>query len=413
MKNMTFTLILIVPFLLNSSCEKSSDKPQQEPQTIELTTKAAEVIKSNNQFAIDFFTLTAKEENRNMMVSPLSASIALTMLLNGAENETYNQIREMLGYEDNMSLEEINEAYMSLVPQLINADEKVTLNIANAVFYRMGFSFHQSFLDKIADNFDAHTESLDFDSQQAINTINNWASDHTNGKIDQVIQSIDPLTVMFLMNALYFKGDWTHQFDASNTRSLPFYFDDDTQENVETMTGEIPAKSFENNHYSAVELPYGRKNFSMVLIKPHQTLNDFYHTFDAQSWQELTESFHSQDIWTPVQIQLPKFSFDYEKKLNNILKEMGMLDAFSESMADLSGISDKYLYVSFVKQNTFIDVNEEGTEAAAVTTIGINTESVGPVFFANKPFLFAIRERTTNTLLFMGSVVNPAETENE
>ncbi|MFW6351305.1 MAG: serpin family protein, partial [Bacteroidota bacterium] len=338
---------------------------------------------------------------------PLSASIALTMLLNGADNETYNQIKEMLDYDENMTIEEINEAYMSLVPQLINADEKVTTTIANAVFYRMNFSFRQSFLDQLINNFDAHAESLDFNNPQAVNTINEWAGDQTNGKIDKVIEAIDPLTVMFIMNALYFKGDWTNQFDASSTTSLPFYFDNNTQEDVETMTGEIPAKTFGTNEFSALELPYGRKNFSMVLIKPQHTLNEFYNNFDDQIWQEITESFQNQENWVPVQVQLPKFSFEYEKTLNKILEEMGMVDAFSEALADLSGISEEELYVSFVKQNTFIDVNEEGTEAAAVTTIGINTESVGPVFFANKPFIFAIRERTTNTLLFMGSVENP------
>ncbi|MFP4288310.1 MAG: serpin family protein [Bacteroidales bacterium] len=407
MKDISIITIFMISVLFLSSCEKRNEKPVNDPKTLTLTTKAEEVIKSSNQFGIDFFTHVAKDENSNMMVSPLSASIALTMLLNGADNETYNQIKEMLDYDENMTIEEINEAYMSLVPQLINADEKVTTTIANAVFYRMNFSFRQSFLDQLINNFDAHAESLDFNNPQAVNTINEWAGDQTNGKIDKVIEAIDPLTVMFIMNALYFKGDWTNQFDASSTTSLPFYFDNNTQEDVETMTGEIPAKTFGTNEFSALELPYGRKNFSMVLIKPQHTLNEFYNNFDDQIWQEITESFQNQENWVPVQVQLPKFSFEYEKTLNKILEEMGMVDAFSEALADLSGISEEELYVSFVKQNTFIDVNEEGTEAAAVTTIGINTESVGPVFFANKPFIFAIRERTTNTLLFMGSVENP------
>ena len=409
MKSITLIVIFTISVLLQSSCEKSNEKPVNEPKTLTLTTKAGEVIKSNNQFGIDFFTHVAKDEDSNLMISPLSASIALTMLLNGTDNETYNQISKMLDYDESMTLEEINEAYMSLVPQLINADERVNTTIANAVFYRMNFSFRQSFLDQLVNNFDAHSESLDFNSPEAVNTINEWASDQTNGKIDKVIQSIDPLTVMFIMNALYFKGDWTNQFDASNTVSLPFYLDENTHENVETMTGEIPSKTFETIEFSALELPYGRKNFSMVLIKPHQKLNEFYNTFDVQAWQEITESFQNQENWVPVQVQLPKFSFKYEKTLNKILEEMGMVDAFSEALADLSGISEEELYVSFVKQNTFIDVNEEGTEAAAVTTIGVNTESTGPVFFANKPFIFAIRERTTNTLLFMGSLVNPNE----
>jgi serpin B len=161
--------------------------------------------------------------------------------------------------------------------------------------------------------------------------------------------------------------------------------------------------------YSALEMPYGRKNFSMVLIVPNNNLSDFYQSFDINTWNEITSTFDQMNSWNETMVQLPKFKFDYEKKLNDQLIAMGMVDAFSPMAADLSGISDADIFVSFVKQNTFVEVNEEGTEAAAVTTIGIELTSVGPYFVVDKPFIFAIRERTTNTLLFIGGVTNPVE----
>ncbi|MDO8899447.1 MAG: serpin family protein, partial [Bacteroidales bacterium] len=225
-----------------------------------------------------------------------------------------------------------------------------------------------------------------------------------------VIDEISSETVMFLMNALYFKGEWTQQFDAANTSLRPFNLEDGSTIQVPTMNEEkVGALKYNGSDYIALEMPYGRKNFSMVLILPNNNLSDFYQSFGVNTWNEITSTFDQMTSWNETMVQLPKFKFDYEKKLNDQLIEMGMVDAFSPMAADLSGISDADIFVSFVKQNTFVEVNEEGTEAAAVTTIGIDLTSAGPSFVVDKPFIFAIRERTTNTLLFIGGVTNPAE----
>ncbi len=391
--------------ILLSACKKESSPEQDQPATINLPAKANEVITSSNAFGIDLFRVTALEETENMMLSPLSASAALTMLLNGCNTQTYDQIRDMLGYKE-LTLEEINSAYQSLVSQLLEADPDVNFSMANAVFYRQGFTVKPPYLEAMNKSFEAEIAALDFASPTSLETINSWASDNTNGKIPEVLSEINPMAVMFLMNALYFKGTWTYQFKPENTVDRTFYLENGSEITVEMMSEKIGVKSYYNTNYQAIELPYGSKNFAMIIILPDILLDQYLEEFGPDDWEAITSSLDSTVVLEDKDIFLPKFKFEYEKKLNEQLKALGMMDAFMENIADLSGISDYQLYVDFVKQNTFIELNEEGTEAAAVTTIGINYTSINE-FIVNKPFIFAIRERTTNTLLFIGKVEHP------
>jgi serpin B len=408
MKTMSLILILSTVLAGLYACQKDKSKPDLPPTKIELTLKAREVITHSNTFGVELFTQTAQAENIYMMISPLSASVALTMLLNGSEGETFNQIREMLGYPSDFSIQEINEAYNSLVTQLLAADNKVQLNLANAVFYRQDFVVKNPFIEAMNNGFDAEIKSLDFALPAALNTINKWASDNTNGKIPEVLDEIKADAVMFLMNALYFKGDWTNKFDKSKTANRPFQLADGSTIEVSTMLhDELGANFYTGQNFTALELPYGRRNFSMIIMLPSNNLSDFYQRFTHSVWEEMTTALNNAEEWSSFIVSLPKFSFEYETLLNDQLKAMGMLDAFVPVIANLSGISDANIYVDFVKQNIFVDVNEEGTEAAAVTTIAINEYSMGLMFVVDKPFVFAIRERTTNTLLFIGSVADP------
>jgi serpin B len=406
-------LLFSASFILLASlaaCNKDKNaEPDLTPKPIELTARAHEVIRSSNHFGVELFTRTATDETGNMMLSPLSASVALTMALNGSEGDTYEQMLEMLGYPADMTLTEINLAYKSLVSQLLTVDPKVSLTMANALFYRLGFPIKPPFLAAMSNDFDALIEGLNFDLPSAIDVINGWASENTNGKIPTVIDQITAETVMFLMNALYFKGDWTYQFDVSETQNRPFILDNGSQISVPTMAGNVMAMRHFGGAFGAIELPYGQTNFSMVIIVPNTTLNDFYPQFTPEVWQEITDGLDGQTQRVKTMVTLPKFEFDYEKFLNEQLQGMGMNDAFIPNVADFSGITDWDIYISFVKQNTFVKVDEKGTEAAAVTTIGFEVVSLPPSFEVNKPFIFAIRERTTNTLLFIGSVANPVE----
>jgi serpin B len=394
------------------SCSKDDggEEPDLTPKTIELTAKSAEVIAYGNEFGVELFTKVAREENKNLMLSPLSASAALTMLLNGCEGETYDQLKATLKYPENMTISEINEVYQSLVAQLLVVDPKVKLALANAIFYRQGFTVKNPFLNTMESDFDAEIAGLDFSLPSALATINKWASDNTNGKIPKVLNEISGDAVMFIMNALYFKGDWSYQFDKSLTSDRPFYTDGSNSVDVSTMKGDIGSKVTHGTGYNAIELPYGCTNFTMVVIVPEGTLSDFNASFDAEKWNEITSAFDQAGDYSEVTVYMPKYKFSYEKYLNDQLKSMGMIDAFMPGVADLSGIADASIFVSFVKQNTFVEVDEEGTEAAAVTTIGIELTSMPPQpreFVIDKPFVFAIRERTTNTLLFIGQVINP------
>jgi serpin B len=212
------------------------------------------------------------------------------------------------------------------------------------------------------------------------------------------------------MNALYFKGDWSYQFDKALTSDRPFYIPGGNSVNVSTMNGKVGSKVAGGDNYKAIELPYGRTNFTMVVIVPDETLAGFNASFTAEMWNALTTRFDEQAEYGEKIVYMPKFKFSYEKVLNDQLQSMGMIDAFNSSLANLSGISDASIFVSFVKQNTFVEVDEKGTEAAAVTTIGVEVTSVPPEskqFIIDKPFIFAIRERTTNALLFIGQIVNP------
>jgi len=404
-------LLVILMLQFATACNK--DNPGKENPTavpIELTEKAAQVITKSNAFGIDLFTAVSTEDaDVNLMLSPLSASAALTMLLNGCEGETYTQIRDMLGYEG-MTADEINDAYQSLVSQLLAVDPQVELALANAVWYRNGFVVKPPYIDAMESAFDARIEGLDFANPSALETMNQWASDNTNGKIPQVLNEISADAVMFLMNALYFKGSWTQQFDENGTVEDMFYLDDGSTVNTPMMNGNIPVKAISNEGYKAFEMFYGQQNFSMVVIVPETNLDEFLQNMESETWEEVTTELDSQiDPWE-VPVVFPRFTFEYEKKLNAMLQSLGMTDAFNGALANLSGISDASLVVSFVKQNTFVEVNEDGTEAAAVTTIGVELTSIGdePVpIVVNKPFIFAIREQTTNSLLFIGKMVNP------
>lgn len=412
MKPAAIILMSLLTFGGFISCSKDNNggEPDLTPKSIELSTKGAEVIAHGNDFGIELFTKVAIEEERNFMLSPLSASTALTMLLNGCAGETYDQLRKALKYPESMTISEINDVYRSLVAQLLVADPKVKLALANAIFYRQGFSVKNPFLSTMDNDFDAEIAGLDFSLLSSLNTINKWASDNTNGKIPKVLDEISDDAVMFIMNALYFKGDWSYQFDKDLTSDRPFYTDGTNSVSVSTMKGEIGSKAASGDGFLAIEMPYGRTNFTMVVLVPEGTLADFNASFTAEKWNTITSVFDDVEKYSELTVYMPKFKFSYEKFLNDQLKSMGMIDAFIPDVANLSGISDASIYVNFVKQNTFVEVDEKGTEAAAVTTIGVYATSFPPQpreFVIDKPFVFAIRERTTNTLLFIGQVTNP------
>lgn len=399
--------ILGIGLLLSlAACDVFTIKPTAQ---LKLNTSDQLVLRKADQFGFALFDQLLKSENAgsNVVASPLSISMAFGLALNGASGETRAEIEKALKL-NLLKPEEINAAYKTLLEVLPKLDAKVQMQIANAVWYRDSFKdqIKPSFLSTNQSYFDAKVQGLDFSQTAALNTINGWVKAQTNGKITKILDKISADDVMFLMNALYFKGAWTNQFEAKQTKLMPFNLPTGKQVEASMMYKEGELKYLENEMVQAVELPYGKENYSMVVLLPkgNKTVAQVSAAMGTE-WEAWMSNLRSQKI----QLQLPRFKTAYEVELNSVLKSLGIQKAFVPNVADFSGISDVKLNISTVKHKTFIEVNEEGTEAAAVTSIGIVVTSMPilPVMTVDRPFIFAIREKSSGALLFMGRIANP------
>jgi serpin B len=376
----------------------------------QLSATEQEIIRNTNVFGFDLFErVHAVETGPNVFLSPLSASMALGMLVNGAAGETWQGMRAALRFQG-LSAEQINESYRGLMDLLLNLDPRVTVRIGNSVWSRLGVPFEQTFMSTVRDYFDAEARELDFNDPATLTAINGWASDATNGRIDRVLDEIRPDHIMFLLNAIYFKGKWERQFNPADTRQAQFTKEDGSQVSVPMMSlRQAVALPFAYTpEYQAIELAYGGKAYAMVIVlpAPGRTLSSLVQSLDAQAWNGLVERLDTAS----VQVQIPRFKLKYEELLNQPLMDMGMAQAFSRraDFIPLTPIArDNPVCINFVKQNTFVEVNEEGTEAAAVTTVGVSVTSLPPSFTVDRPFLFVIRERLSGTILFMGAIGDP------
>ena len=370
-----------------------------------LSAAEVEIIGASNRFAFDLLA-QANRPNDNLFLSPLSASMALGMTMNGAAGETWNQMRDVLGF-GNLAEGEINASYESLLELIVGLDPSVETALGNSVWTRQGFPVHSDFLDSVRETFDAEVAELDFANPAASVRINEWVKAATNGRIEHIVPAVIPRkVVMYLINAIYFKGSWTFRFDSSETRPEPFYLDDGSTRTVPLMTlrGELPYQ--DNSRFQAVDLPYGGRAFSMTVLLPLQgvSADSLAATLDAAAWGDISNGFHDTD----VQLFLPRFRMAYERMLNDDLTALGMVDAFDELLADFTRMSPvDGLFISRVKQKSWVDVNEQGTEAAAATKVRMAVVSSGPVVRADRPFLFFIRERLSGTILFAGKVASP------
>jgi len=396
-----------------TSCEQQQDpKPDLKPEELQVSAETRQLIDSDNHFGLELFrTISAEQDpSANTMISPVSVSLALAMTYNGAEGDTKAAMEEALQLTG-LSCQEINASYQALIEALLTVDPKVTMEIANSIWYRQEFSVEQDFLDVNREYYDAEVNALDFNSSEAPSVINNWVSDRTNGKITKIIEQIDPLTMMYLINAIYFNGKWKFQFDEDKTSSQPFYMADGREIQTDMMQKEATLNYMRNDLFRAVEMPYGRGNYTMVCMLPNEELKveDVVGEMNAENWNQWMQAMDSAG----VQVHLPRFKFEYEKKLNELLQAMGMEEAFDPGRSDFSGINPDRddLHISEVMHKTFIEVDEKGTEAAAVTSVTMSTTSADPggpvVVKFDKPFVFAIREVTTGTIVFVGKVVEP------
>lgn len=403
------TLILLTTSMIVMISGCNLNNPVDTPD-FEVSEKSAKLIDANNQFGFDLYKkiYAYEDEAENIMVSPLSVSLALAMTYNGAETSTKEAMEDALRLKG-LTKEEINQSYQSLVNGLKSVDPKVLLEIANAIYYRNDFTVENSFISANRTYYNAEVSALDFSSPSAIDVINGWVYDKTRGLIPTILQEIKPNHVMFLLNAIYFKGTWTKEFNPKSTVKQLFTIEPGKTVEVEYMHRTDTLDYARNELFSAIRLPYGKENYNMYVFLPEagKEIEDLIEQLDKNSWEDWMKLFKKTQT---VDIMLPKFKFPYEIKLNDVLSDMGMGIAF-DGRADFTGINKNgELRIDYVKHKSFIEVNEEGTEAAAVTIVAIERTSTGPsktYFYVNRPFMFAITEKYTGAIMFMGTVKQP------
>lgn len=414
------SLIMLAAVLLFSlaGCADEADSagmdiPEPDRDILEgFDTNLANV---SNEFGFQLYRNLVTSDD-NIMISPTSIYTALAMTINGAGGETLEAMAGVLGIGSE-TLERFNENNLARLYKLQEADPDVIINIANSLWMKEGEDFDQDFVDRNQKYYNASARALDFSTEESVDVINGWVNDRTDGLIEDIVEyPIDPQTILFLINAVYFQGDWTEPFDAELTSNDPF----------SGPEGEIPDVPFMNRNdefaylekegaFQAVRLPYGEsERLAMYVFLPaeNSSLLEFASDVTTEKWNQWREEFQTFQ----GNLRLPRFSMEYEESLNDVLKLMGMEVAFDPATSDFFGMVTRNegprLYISEVKHKSFIEVDEKGTEAAAVTSVEIRVESAMMDFFemnVNRPFFFLIHDRETNEVLFTGSVVDPTQ----
>ncbi len=406
---------LMAVFGIAMACETQVTGPQGPTGELprELTEAERKLIDADRVFSYELFRNTvAHDDEENLMISPLSVSMALAMTLNGARKQTFEEMRNTLHLQG-LELEEINEAFESLTDLLVTADPLVRMKIANSIWHDALLPVEEDFLQRVQQHYRAGVSGLDFSDPGAVDIINNWVAENTEGLIEEIIDEIPDEIVMYLVNALYFKGDWLRPFDLEDTHSADFHLEDGESVEVEMMRQEGRFALYSSADVHLIELPYGDSLFTMSVMMPADPELPLDQFIQEQITSENLSNWRSNLNVSErdVTLMLPKFELEYEIEYKDLLSAMGMEIAFDPYEADLLGIADvrpQNLYIDDVAHKTFIRVDEEGTEAAAVTSVGVGITSLPPQMVVNRPFVFIIHERESGTNLFMGKVKNPA-----
>ena len=394
--------------LLMISC--TNDGENQEITNLTPTEKSAKIIAADNQFGFEIFQKVnaSPGEPKNTMISPMSISLALAMLYNGTDGNTKKQMEDVL-HKSGLTPDDINQSYKDLVSALSSHDPKVELAISNAIFYRNSFAVKSDFITTNQNYYQAEVEGLDFTkTAETLDRVNGWVNTETKGKIDKIISQVNQEDIMYILNAIYFNGEWQYRFDPKETTNMPFTKEDNQVIQVPTMSIENPFNYYSHQSFQMLEMHYGSGKYSMLIFVPAsgKNINAVISLLTAENVNEWVQKMTEQK----KKVFLPKFEFKFDDSLVGELSALGMTDAFNDAKANLTGISDAAkLVVSQVMHKSYIKVDERGTEAAAVTGITIGTTSIGPdnSFRADHPFVFAIREKDTRSILFIGKVMNP------
>lgn len=413
-KILTSIVILALGFTTMTACGKwDTEDSNTDNEYIPLVLTKAEsgIAAKANEFGFNVFH--SLQEEKPMLISPLSISLALSMTACGADGETEKQMTSVLGFTG-YSSEEVAGYYKKMVEALEGMDKKTTVEIANSIWVSKYLNVREEFVSTVMDNFSSEKRTVDFADQMVVNQINEWCSDNTHGKITEIVTSIPPETVMALVNALYFNGKWGGFKFNDKTNMEDFRTIDGSKTRVEMMSTGSTLSYASGDGWSMVNLPYGNGAFRMSVILPPADMKfgDAAKSLDADRFSKLSDMAFSHQ----VNLKMPQFKYEYTiDELGDILADLGMEDAFDSRKADFRRMADVSLgdiYIGTVKHKTFIDVNTKGTEAAAVTYVGMKLSSAGPVtndpvnFIADRPFFYIISESSTGSILFIGQKTN-------
>ena len=385
--------------------EESRPKPPDRPPVIETG-----VVRANTAFGFDALRQISKAEPaKDIFISPVSMSLALAMTYNGADGETSRAMAKTLGFEG-LSLEQVNTGYATLLRSLRSADPNVTLEIANSLWARKGFPFKPAFLDLNKQFYDARVSELDFRDPSALTTINSWVNENTHGKIPQIIDRIEPDSILYLINATYFKGDWSQQFDEKQTREIDFHLPGGKSKPWATMFRRGDFGYYRGKGFQTVKLPYGSGRLSMYVVLPDKDsgMDALCSALSPESWNEITSGCRL----TTCYIGIPRLKPEYSLNVNEALKAMGMAVAFERGKANFSKMlpDPPGGFIGNVIHKTMVGVDEKGTEAAAATSVEIRVTAapVQPVeVIVDRPYLIAVRDDESGAMLFVGAIYEP------
>ncbi len=403
------TVVLALAAGCDTSPTDSSDARPIERLPRQLSAAEAALVGAGNEFAFGLLRAVheGEERDKNIFLSPLSASMALGMTLNGANGETFDAMLATLGF-GGLDLRQINTSYRTLIDLLVDLDPAVGAGIANSIWHSRTVDLQDEFLGNVRDAFDSRIEALDFgDSQGALKIINGWVDKATRGRIPTILDAISPDEILYLINAIHFKAPWTESFAKKDTRPGTFSLADGSHRSVPMMSKEKATFRWLNTeNVTVADIPYGGGAFSMTILLPGpgRSVDDLIRSLDAETWDRWMAGLGEPGKGT---LALPRFTIEYEAELKPALTALGMGIAFGGAadfsrMIDGGGVS-----ISRVLQKTFVEVNEEGTEAAAATVVGVRVVSLPPGVRVDRPFVFAIRERFSGTILFIGKVMDP------
>lgn len=410
------TVLLSNSFLTNIFVISAKAEDLMEginPQNIDVSNSITDNFKNSTQnFSINLFKQSYKSGENNL-ISPTSAFLALGMTANGASGQTLKEFTNVLG-KYGLTVDDLNKAYKAYADELNEKRGKTVLNISNSIWYNIGFKANREFLQKNADFFEAEANSLDFSDKNSVNNINKWVQNNTNNKINKIIDNIDPLDVMFLINTINFEAKWQTPFEKAkkgiffdSLKSIPKDGYSVTDENANAMfmkLEDVNLDCIETQNETAVLFPYNDKRFAFLGVLPNETeINDYVNNMSENTIPDIINQMSNEKIT----VFLPKFKVESSNLLNDALKNMGLVTAFGD--ADFSKMSEdkEALYISSVRQKTFIQVDELGTKAGAATAVGVEKCAVFQPINFNRPFVYAIIDTKTNLPIFIGTMENP------